>query len=240
MQRQTAGQDNCAGISLIETGMIVVVAGLIFAAMFSSHSLVKAAELRSIITQADAYHTAFRTFEAKFGNAPGDYPIAVAQWGPITKDGNADGLILGWEREEVYAWQHLALAGILPETSPHLKENEKHAVLLGINAPASRVPNAGFRLTSSTAPIYGKRQGHLLELGATTGQDTGREALSYSALTASDARILDTKVDDGLPDGGQVFAVQGKDSTACVSEGTAITYLVGNEAPACRLVFWLN
>jgi hypothetical protein len=230
----------CRGISLAGTCMILIAMGLACAAAFSSHTLVKAAELRSVIIQAELYTNAYRAFEKFYGNAPGDYPLARAQWGDSTASGNGDGLILGWHDEEVYAWQHIALAGLSPDTRAKLDGKAIAAPVPGVSVPASRISDAGFLLASSQKPDYGRRSGNRLEFGAGGGNPS--LILAYGALTGRDASAVDHKVDDGFADNGYVFAMRGVGATDCISngEGTTVTYLTGSDATDCRLLFWLD
>lgn len=60
------------GFTLIEISMVLVIIGLIIGGVLVGRDLVKAAEVRSQISQLTEYNTAVRAFQIKYGGLPGD------------------------------------------------------------------------------------------------------------------------------------------------------------------------
>jgi prepilin-type N-terminal cleavage/methylation domain-containing protein len=60
------------GFTLIELAMVLVIIGLIVGGVLVGRDLIKAAEVRSQISQLIQYNTAVRTFQLKYNGLPGD------------------------------------------------------------------------------------------------------------------------------------------------------------------------
>ena len=104
--------------SLVELSIVLVILGLLTGGILGGQSLIRAAELRSVSTEAARYTTAVYSFRDKYMALPGDMPNATAFWGAApdcsaqtasgasTCNGNGDGM-LRWggtnpERGDVY------------------------------------------------------------------------------------------------------------------------------------------
>jgi len=61
-----------SGFTLIELSMVLVIIGLIVGGVLVGRDLIKAAEVRSQISQLIQYNTAVRTFQLKYAGLPGD------------------------------------------------------------------------------------------------------------------------------------------------------------------------
>ena len=70
------------GFTLIEMASVLVIIGLIVGGILVGQSLIKAAEVRSEVTQMEKFQTAVNTFRDKYGYLPGDIPVGpAAQFG---------------------------------------------------------------------------------------------------------------------------------------------------------------
>src|ERR1019366_6843373 len=61
-----------AGFTLIEMSIVLVIIGLIVGSVLVGRDLIRAAELRSVISEVEKYKTAVMTFKGKYDCLPGD------------------------------------------------------------------------------------------------------------------------------------------------------------------------
>jgi prepilin-type N-terminal cleavage/methylation domain-containing protein len=218
----------------------------------------------------DKYHALpgdFTGATALWGSADGVIPSDAAcettiGTGTQTCDGNGDGYI-SWQSggagnvahqyESFRAWQHLANAGMLDGNYSGV--NGPISVFdsqPGINVPASKLPAAGYNVTELlyNQAIFGGNgtnyfpvnYQHFLQFGfrATTinGGTLG------PVLTTSEALMLDSKMDDGLPGSGNVLTWQ-KGATVspnCATSTNPATarYDMTQSGFQCSLLFLLG
>ncbi len=123
--------------SLVELSIVLVILGLLAGGVLSGQALIRAADTRSVIADAQRYATALNSFRDKYFSMPGDMSNATQFWrfagttstpgcitnsgsveaDPGTCDGNGDGVISNAAAanatgESFQAWKQLALAGL--------------------------------------------------------------------------------------------------------------------------------
>jgi len=96
------------GFTLIEIAIVLTIIGLIIGGIFTGKSILRQAQVQSVITDLDRYKKAIQLFKEKYLYLPGDLPTATSFWGtdtscPITPanvipktatcNGNGDGRI---------------------------------------------------------------------------------------------------------------------------------------------------
>ncbi len=167
------------GFSLVELSIVLVILGLLTGGILSGQSLIRAAELRSVTTDATRYMTAVHTFRDRYMAIPGDMPNAVKFWGAQTGgandgpdsacaalmlstpstdtrtcNGNGDGQI-GAGAAQYYElprfWQHLANAGLIEGnyTGVSASDTNTRSFRPRENVPAGKIANSMF-----TTDIY--------------------------------------------------------------------------------------
>lgn len=213
--------------SLVELSIVLVILGLLVGGVLSGQSLIRAAELRSITTEQNRWLSAIQSFRDKYFALPGDITNAQSFWGvqhatpntcatqastdARTCNGNGDGNILWWigSDEEARSWQHLANAGLIE----------------------GRYTGVGAAPASSFAPVMkiGRANNWYLRTFTTSfaGNTTsfarpawGNTLFFYNEafngiLKPEEAWNIDTKIDDGRPNGGKVLAPKGSTSLPC-------------------------
>jgi prepilin-type N-terminal cleavage/methylation domain-containing protein len=128
---QTSKNHQTKGFSLVELSISIIIIGLLIGGISSGSTLIKQAEIRSIISDLRNYQTNYTTFKATYDAVPGDFNRADTYWSGTSChatastacNGDGDGVIrwrdvavtaAGVGDEAGRALKHLALAGIMP------------------------------------------------------------------------------------------------------------------------------
>ena len=249
-----------AGFTLVELSIVLVILGLLVGGVLTGQSLIRAAEIRSVTTQANGYITAAYTFRDKYFALPGDMANATAYWGQSTAcggasatgtcNGNGDGqltdvAIPSGTNEVFQVWRHLALAGLIEGNYSGLAggSSNNHS-LIGNNVPAAKISGVGWfagvvgfstGYFSGSSEIYAGTYGNALAIGIVP-------AGSYASgpfLKPDDAYNLDVKMDDGKPGTGRIIARFWNNACANASANTdyAGTYRLAETTMRCSLFF---
>ena len=120
------------GFTLVELAIVLVIIGLVIAAVLKGQELIVSARLKSTINQVDGIRAATNTFRDKYNNLPGDFANAQVRIGDIAGVtwaalGDGDGVIEGdgvaapaVGEETVLFWNQLSAANMISGTSPGL------------------------------------------------------------------------------------------------------------------------
>jgi len=245
--------ESLKGFSLVELSIVLVILGLLTGGVLTGQNLIRAAELRSIPTEFQAYQTAVHTFRDKYFALPGDMTNATDFWdsaggsgfigdgcetatgtGTQTCNGDGDGTLdkgdTASEYIEVYTfWQHLANAGLVEGSYSGKAESlSKRNSVIGINVPASKISGAAFEAewvgtTSSASNTWMFPGSHGNIMFFGTKSDTS----SYfrPVLTPEEMWSVDTKMDDGLPGQGRIITYDqdAPFATTCITTNVAST-----------------
>jgi prepilin-type N-terminal cleavage/methylation domain-containing protein len=249
-------KQNEKGFTLVELSIVIVIIGLIVAAVSAGQSLVRQAKIKSITTDKDVYFSAIRAFELEYGALPGDIANAKTFWPALSyTGGDGDKKIIG-QTEGAYAWQQLQLAGLINNGS-------YNGVYVNAEVPGINVGKASFSIDTgfllfafginlnwwgySNAAVYGLYYPVVMGFGKVSLADGYN--VPYAALLAGEAYAIDNKFDDGLPNKGEIFADNGYDtgvstctnagtsSASAVAAGTTVNYLTAPTTAGCRLMF---
>jgi prepilin-type N-terminal cleavage/methylation domain-containing protein len=215
------------GFTLIELSIVLVIIGLIVGGILVGQNLIAASQVRATITQVEKYNTAANTFREKTGYLPGDINAAAAvQFGLAARgqyagEGDGNGLIEGvWGNdpsangfpyqlrgETVLFWADLSQMGLIEgQYTVASCCNLPSVTTAGALYPAAKLGNGNYFLaTSGVSSDYGSQTGVNYFSLATLTQ-VGDEATTTPGLTVAQAFAIDTKVDDGLPQSGNVQA----------------------------------
>ncbi len=253
------------GFTFIEIGLVMVIIGIMFGAVIAVQGMIHNAELRATMEETDRYSKAVQLFLDKYAQLPGDYTGAESTWGSeaacpaaynatnqvkkkITCNGNGDFKIEG--AEIFRAWQHLSNAGMIEGMYSGIGIGYSNVnEILGVSVPRSRYagagyavfyPNSGMATAFPVLPVGGGK--HFLALGApdTTcggGSDVTKCLTTAPALTAIDASLIDTKLDDGKANAGSVLAHGGATCSVAASYASSGSSGTG---PACALLMRLG
>jgi hypothetical protein len=138
--------------------------------------------------------------------------------------------------EQFRFWQHLANAGLIEGSYSGIEgaSGQRDAVVFGINAPQSKMGNAGWGARHwASMPFITNRQA--MNFGAMVANNYN----SGGVLTPTEAWNVEKKVDDGSPATGNVRQIHA--TLTCVSDATAAaTYLLSGSAKDCAMTLLIK
>lgn len=215
-----------SGFTLIELSIVLVIIGLIVGGVLVGQDLIRAAQLRSIITEADAYKSAVFAFKTKYNCLAGDCPNATDYFGAkadcsdrteFTKtcNGNNDSKIsyitstVTTGNDVFLFWQHLALAGLISG-----KFNGVEGVLgvqdidAGVNAPTAKIEGGAWGVSQLNATTLSSPTHHFkIDFGNHFAFGIPDSAINgftrLAILTPMETYNIDQKIDDGKPAKGR-------------------------------------
>ncbi len=260
-QAKQPHKQNTHGFTLVELSIVLVILGLLTGGVLAGQSLIRAAELRSITTEFTNFRTATYAFRNKYFAKPGDITNAESFWGTFSAGGgcpagtgvgtetcNGDGngsveFGAASEASEIHTfWQHLSNAGLIEGTYTGITgpggiwDGE-----LGINLPESKVSSAGWSTADFTWAANSVFSDFAYRDVFMFGTIVGTDDTYGKILTPEEAWNIDTKMDDGMPQQGKVWAAHWDD---CTDAGTSAIrtgeYLLADDTVQCSLIFHSN
>lgn len=247
------------GFSLVELSIVLVILGLLVGGILAGQSLIRAAELRAVSTEANRWMAAAQTFRDKYFAIPGDMANATSFWGddnlacpdPAVPNGtpgtcNGDGnfafglaAVNGGTSEMHQLWKQLALAGLIEGSYSGLAAaGTNNGSQSGVNVPRSKL-NQGLwnfqTFSQSGHPAFTDGDyGNVLFVGAALGNTSAYGKL----MRPEEAWNIDTKTDDGRPQQGKVWAVHWDDCTTAANSTTVnADYALTVSSAECALAF---
>ena len=227
------------GFTLLEIAIVLVVVALTTGGIIFARDMIRNSELRSVISEAEYYTKVLNAFKDKYSAMPGDFLTATSIWPAAhadkntckttvtdlkaTCDGDGDGWITAQgtsstHYEQFRAWQHLALAGFIPdEITPMAESGGTQKKLVGKNIPRSKLSGAGWGIVGLTVTYVTVTDtrimsyttndippNHVLLLGGNSFTAYPSRLHQDYVLTGVQAKAIDSKIDDGLQGSGKV------------------------------------
>ncbi len=237
--RQLAGKTpRTHGFTLVEMSVVIVVIALILGAIVEGQKLLHNQELNSVVSDVNHFKQAIALFKTKYRALPGDFSDAANRWPAKTVSGNGDGSWGIGETEGLRGWQQLYLSGILPDYN----YTGSGWLAIGQNLPQSQInKGTGYQLVGQVT-VFTEGHGNAIQLGQVNNTDF----LTDGALSALDAMLVDTKMDDGKADQGDTYGVRGQragDSQCTSFDSThakPVDYVPADTVGLCYMLFWLD
>lgn len=257
------------GFSLVELSIVLVILGLLVGGVLSGQSLIRASELRAATSEYQRYITAVQSFRDKYFAIPGDMNNATRFWGNLggtgcvnnagtgavatgSCDGDSDGNIgvpaaASQTGESYQFWRQLAFAGLVEGSYTGVAgSGGQEDATLATNVPRSKLNNAGWsaRIIGTFGDIqsYTADYGNVLEFGAKVASSRTFGSL----LKPEELWNIDTKLDDGRPGTGRLFArdngnFNGTASAKCTTSTSTTDYAgaynLSNSGVICAAYF---
>jgi prepilin-type N-terminal cleavage/methylation domain-containing protein len=215
---------NQKGFTLVELSIVLVIIGLIISSVLVGQDLIRSAELRATVTQYEGFNSAVATFRGKYSGLPGD--VAGATNFGFTGDGNGDGALVAstaLSTENVYFWNHLGSSGAALISGTYAGT----AVDTDAGGTAGLNDNTPTNKSGLNWGVFGASGINYYIVGVVGGTTAG-DYDTTDFLTPLDARNIDEKVDDAMPNRGIVHARNGAADantaadTNCVSATTVV------------------
>ena len=228
-----------SAFTLVEVSIVILVISLLVSGVMAGQSLIKSSQLQNVVKEIREYDTAIKQFKDKFKYYPGDFPSANTYWdaahgNAVSGDGNWQ--ISTGSGEDLQFWKQLALAGFISVSYTGATTGTPS---IGTNSPKSLYENGGYQ--PFYASSYYSTSGNLLMLGSLVNNSSGY--INGVIMSPNDAYIIDTKIDDGMAAGGNLYVARGNGASTCVSaayDSITATYNLTDKTISCRLFWWLD
>ena len=234
-----------SAFSLIELSIVLIIIGLLIAGITGGASLIKSSELRSIMGEARGYAVAVNSFFTQYDQYPGDASNAVGS--NSIGNGDRDNKIEFVNdastkfSEGIDAWFDLKDIGAIDLALTSVSTSSPTALVPVTNIPGSKIKGAGW--------VFDYHVVNLQNVVVLTGTTTAFDATNFPSLvnettksaaaeiiSAPDSLSIDSKIDDGKANSGNVQSVNQLTSTTECSNADA--YTVSNGAKkVCVLTF---
>lgn len=215
------------GFSLIELAIVLLLISLIVAGIVAGKSLLKSAEVQTVIKDFNTYKSAYADFKLQYGYKPGDFPKGyeyfangvnttcgenIVPTGASSEGCNGDGngyiarnTVTEPYMEAQLAWMHLQLAELVPGVVKFISSfNYRYPRPQVNNVPVANISDnlSGWAFYFHNDSWF---SGEMLVLGQNKAGPTGSNILfTGPGLKPKDAAAVDKKMDDGLPAFGKI------------------------------------
>ena len=248
-----------SAFSLIELSIVLIIIGLLIAGITGGASLIKSSELRSIMGEARGYAVSVNSFFTQYDQYPGDASTNVGSASLYLGDRDSKIEFVNDATtvvaEGIDAWYDLKDIGAIDLSFTALTATQYSAPMPLVpvtHIPGSKIKGAGWVfdynnltlqnvvvLTGTTVQYVSGGVVSMVNGSNLTTPDHTKNG-STEIISAPDALSIDSKIDDGKANTGNVQAVNQSptDGADCTASGTAAIYKVTNGAKkVCAMAF---
>jgi len=249
-----------SAFSLIELSIVLIIIGLLIAGITGGASLIKSSELRSVMGEARGYAVSVNSFYTQYDRYPGDSDTAVGSNSKCA--GDRDNIIEYLNStstnscsEGLDAWNDLKDIGAidlaLTLTTSEVGDGASAKSTIGSMVPVTNVPGSKTKgngwAFDNISVVDSVNQNYVVLTGVTVAgktllinDATTLNRAAAPALSAPDALSIDSKIDDGTTNAGNIRGYDANNSgtaTGC-RDTTASKYKVSNgTTKVCTLAF---
>ncbi|MDB5478112.1 MAG: prepilin-type N-terminal cleavage/methylation domain protein [Alphaproteobacteria bacterium] len=244
---------NESGFTLVELAIVLMIIGLLIGGILRGQELMENARVTSTIQQTKAYDGATTTFRDAYAALPGDIVnpstrLANCAAAPCNATGNGNGIVAPSAGtatttlatypitgENHTFWVHMATTHLISGVDPSSPVGTNS---WGTQFPAGKIAG-GFQVVSLAVPAGANNpalSGLYLVLAANPNAGSFNGTAGQNAISALRAAQIDRKLDDGLPQTGDVIGIGSGTNCTGVTSGTAITYGETDEQKNCNLL----
>lgn len=217
------------GFTLVELSIVLVIIGLIVSSVLVGQDLIRAGEIRAMVSQYEGFNAAVGTFKVKHNNQlPGDI-AGNARFG-YTGDGDGDGILTDGAftagygaadvrnvhgNELVFFWNHLGSSGA----------QLINGAFNGVAVTTDTVAVLDILPSTRSGEMWGvfSDQGRNYYILGAQASGASSDYTTADVLSPLDALSIDEKIDDGQPGRGVVTARDGNatDPNTAASAGAS-------------------
>lgn len=227
------------GFTLVEIAIVLVIVGLLLAAVLKGQELITQGKIKGAITDFNGVLTAFNGYQDRYKSIPGDDLNAATRWpagafGPgsvVAMNGNGDGIIDGGVTA-VYSNNILATAA--PTTSDEANLFWQHLRAAGFYPGTQTGLGSGTLPTNSEGGTIGVEN----DTTSTAGIGMGGILICSTAIPEKIASAVDTQIDDGSAVSGSVrsLAIPVSGTLPPLVSTTPAAYVSGTSYVMCRSI----
>jgi hypothetical protein len=232
--------------TIVELTIVIVIIGLIIGAVLVGQDLIKAAAIRSTMSEVEKYNTSVETFRTKYNGIPGDLTSVRAVEFDFSgsADTNATGAAGLRDGNSVVEGGASGSTRLVGEIGLFWQDLSNAALISGSFTATGTTTTTGANVTAANLNSYLPRS-RLREtvahfLYASTGQhyyylasfttNATADVTPSNAVTPFEAKDIDEKMDDGVPTTGTVINMTNL-TTADAGAAAATTVCVINSTP---------
>lgn len=222
------------GVTLAELSISIAIISLMIAGTFGGMSIVKAAKVRKSVSEFTSYMSAINEFKSQYKYLPGDLPTASDFWSGA-HNGTGDEIVDENISEDLYVWEHLADAKLIPGSYTGVAGGGSYKYVDGTNSIGSEVFISGiFSFSSRSGTALYNTFGNIIRLGGNAASGPINPIMS-----GKDAYAIDAKIDDGFASTGIFYAV--RNSASCTDadySAVSANYILNNDLVDCKIFYW--
>lgn len=244
--------------SLVELSVVLVIIGLLTGGVLVGQYMIRQAEMQSVVNEFAKFKAANIQFASQYDGKPGDLNDAESYFGTDpngcptnsvrtprkeTCNGNGDRSVADGERFR--AWQQLAAAELIQGSFSGVQGagGANHAVA-GQNVPAGRLAGSTYFYHTLAGLTAGNTNYFPLAIDSEAVMLGGAVANTWPhspLFTPRQQAQLDSKMDDGKPASGGVYALRSALNPLCTTSDAAdAEYNFSKAAPACSMLYLLD